>query len=262
MPYAPINGQRIWFEDSGGNGPAVVLAHGFLMDQTMFDPQLAALAPEFRVITWDERGFGRTEFDGMAFSYWDSARDCVGLLDHLGIERGVIGGMSQGGFLTLRAALKYPERIRGLVLIDTQSGIDSDEVLVGYRAMIDTWTTYGPVDELANAIAGLILGEPTESARWIAKWRRRDKAMLKEPGATLASRDDISDLIAGITCPAIVFHGSADTAISIEHGEHLRDTLGGRTEFVRVEGAGHAANLTHPDQVNGPLLAWLRSIHE
>ncbi len=104
MPFASVNGQRVFFEDSGGDGPPVILAHGFLMDHEMFAPQVAALTPEFRVITWDERGFGATEFDGKPFTYWDSARDCLGLLDHLGIDRAVVGGMSQGGFLSLRAA--------------------------------------------------------------------------------------------------------------------------------------------------------------
>ncbi|MCX6536754.1 MAG: alpha/beta hydrolase, partial [Actinobacteria bacterium] len=64
MTFANINGQEIFYQDSGGTGPVVILAHGFLMDQTMFDAQVAALSPEFRVITWDERGFGRTKWDG------------------------------------------------------------------------------------------------------------------------------------------------------------------------------------------------------
>jgi hypothetical protein len=75
MPFADVNGQRLFFEDSGGDGPAVLLSHGFLMDSTMFDPQVEALAPEFRCIRWDERAFGRTEFDGKPFTYWDSAAD-------------------------------------------------------------------------------------------------------------------------------------------------------------------------------------------
>ncbi len=96
MPYAAVNGQRIYFEDTGGDGPPVILSHGFLMDHEMFAPQLEALVPEFRVITWDERGFGETQYDGQPFSYWDSANDCLGMLKHLGIDRAVLGGMSQG----------------------------------------------------------------------------------------------------------------------------------------------------------------------
>ncbi len=111
MAFADINGQRIFYTDSGGDGPAVVFSHGFLMDASMFDPQVAALAPEFRVITWDARGFGATEFDSQPFTYWESAHDALVLCEHLGIERAVFAGMSQGGFLSLRAALLAPERV-------------------------------------------------------------------------------------------------------------------------------------------------------
>ena len=58
MPIAVVNGIDITYTDSGGDGPAVILSHGYLMDHAMFDAQLAAVAPEYRVITWDERGFG------------------------------------------------------------------------------------------------------------------------------------------------------------------------------------------------------------
>src|SRR3954453_370550 len=111
MPLISINGQQIYYEDSGGSGPDVILADGFLMDHEMFAPQVAALRDRYRVITWDERGFGATTYDGQPFSYWDSAADCLGLLDHLGIQRAVVGGMSQGGFLSLRVALSAPDRV-------------------------------------------------------------------------------------------------------------------------------------------------------
>ncbi|WAM27833.1 alpha/beta fold hydrolase [Myxococcus sp. NMCA1] len=97
MPIAELNGQGIYFEDSGGNGRPIILGHGFLMDHRMFDAQVAALAPEFRVIRWDARGFGQTRWDGKPFTPWDSAADCVGLLDHLGSARSSTGTTSPGG---------------------------------------------------------------------------------------------------------------------------------------------------------------------
>lgn len=115
MPFAEVNGQRLRYEDSGGDGPPVIFSHGFLMDREMFAPQFTDLADTYRIITWDERGFGETEFDGEPFTYWDSARDLFGLLDHLGTERAVLGGMSQGGYLSLRAALLHPDRVRALI---------------------------------------------------------------------------------------------------------------------------------------------------
>jgi 3-oxoadipate enol-lactonase len=260
MPFANVNGQRLRFEDSGGDGPAVILSHGFLMDREMFAPQVAALAPEFRVITWDERGFGETEFDGEPFTYWDSAGDCLGLLSHLGIERAVLGGMSQGGFLSLRAALLAPERVRALALIDTQSGVEDPERLPEYRKMQETWLQYGPVDELAQTIANLIIGEPKLNEAWIEKWRALPREAMREPGECLFTRDDITGRLGEIKCPAIVFHGTADLSIEVELAVQLCEGLSGCTGVVRIDGAPHASNLTHPDAVNGPLLEFLRGL--
>lgn len=260
MPFADVNGQRLRFADSGGPGAAVILSHGFLMDRDMFAPQIDALADEFRVITWDERGFGETEFDGQPFTYWDSAKDCLALLDHLGIDEAVLGGMSQGGFLSMRAALLSPERVRALVLIDTQSGVEDPERLPQYRHMQQTWLDVGPVDELAQAIANLIIGEPTLNEVWIEKWRKLGKEALGPPGDCLLGRDDITDRLNEISCPAIVFHGTADLSIPMELAEKLCSDLTGCVGLVAVQGAPHAANLTHPEQVNGPLLDFLRSL--
>ncbi len=260
MPFAEINGQRIRFDDSGGDGPPVILSHGFLMDREMFAAQVDALAGEFRVITWDERGFGETEFDGEPFTYWDSARDCLGLLDHLDIDSAVLGGMSQGGFLSLRAALLAPDRVGALVLIDTQAGVEDPERLPAYRQMQETWLQVGPVDDLTGVVSNLIIGDPMLSEAWIAKWKTLAPASMRAPADCLFERDDITDRLAEISCPAIVFHGTADLSIEMERAEELSKGLSGCVGLVQVEGASHAANLTHPNEVNGPLLEFLRSL--
>jgi pimeloyl-ACP methyl ester carboxylesterase len=119
MPFASVNGQQLYFEDTGGDGPVVVFSHGNLMNRDMWAPQVEALRGEFRCVTWDERLHGRTKDDGGLYTYWDSADDLLGLLDHLGAGQATLAGHSQGGFLSLRAALRAPERVKALVLIDT-----------------------------------------------------------------------------------------------------------------------------------------------
>jgi pimeloyl-ACP methyl ester carboxylesterase len=255
MPFADVNGQHIFFEDSGGNGPAVILSHGFLMDHEMFAGQVAVLS-EFRCIAWDERGFGATAATG-PFTFWDSADDALALLAHLGVERAFFVGMSQGGFLSLRAALRAPDRVRGLALIDSQAGPEPPEAIPLYEAMTDEWVANGPSDELAETIAGIILG-PADHAPWIAKWKARPKEFIREPFRTLAGRDDVSDRLPEITAPAIVFHGEADVAIPMEKAEQLQKELPNCEKLVRIPAAGHAANVSHPDVVNGPLLKFLR----
>ena len=104
--YASGRGERIQisYTDSGGQGPAVVFSHGYLLYYTKFGRQVAALAAG-------------------AFTYWDSAADLLGLLDQLGVGRAVLAGMSQDGFVSLRAALTAPDRVRALVLIDREGGL-------------------------------------------------------------------------------------------------------------------------------------------
>ncbi len=108
------------------------------------------MADRYRLITWDGRGFGDTVYDHRPFTFWDLASDCIGLLDHLGIDRAVVGGMSQGGFIALRVALIAPERVRALVLLDTQAGTEDPEVVPLYQGMVDDWVANGPSDEIAS----------------------------------------------------------------------------------------------------------------
>lgn len=258
MSYADINGQRIFYTDSGGDGPAVVFSHGFLMDHSMFDPQVAALAPEFRVVTWDARGFGATEFDEKPFTYWDSARDALALCDHLGIGRAVFAGMSQGGFVSQRVALIAPDRVRALVLIDTQAGAEHEEKVELYTDLIEAWVQVGPGDELATVVAGIILDDPELNAQWIARWQSRPHDLLREPGRCLLERENLLDRMGSITCPALVIHGTEDSAIAPELAEAMSAALPGSDGVVMIPGAAHAANLTHPDQVNAALVEFLR----
>jgi pimeloyl-ACP methyl ester carboxylesterase len=257
MPFAEVNGQRLYYEDEG-NGPPVLFSHGYLMDRSMFDPQIAALSREFRCITWDERGFGQTESDGKPFSYWDSASDALGLLSSLGIERAVLAGMSQGGFLSLRAALAAPERVKALVLIDTQSGVEDPNTVDAYRGMFEMWVSSGS-DTVAPAVAQIILGPGADDEGWIAKWRAIPVESMRPAFDCLMDRDDVTDRLSEVACPALVVHGEDDAAIPIAIGEELCAALSGCVGLVRVPGAGHASNLTHPEVVNPPLLDFLRA---
>ena len=256
MPVAEVNGQQIYFEDSGGPGAAVIFSHGFLMDHEMFAPQVEELADEFRCITWDERGFGQTRATG-PFTYYDSAADCLGILDHLGIDQAVLAGMSQGGFLAMRAALTAPGRVKALVLIDTQAGLEDPDHLAGYDAMQDEWLAHGPVNVQA-AIAGIILGGGVDPAPWFAKWAELPPEGFLLAYRCLVERDDITERLPSIAAPAIVFHGDADEAIPMDRAQALCDGLADCEELVVVRGAAHAGNLSHPDQVNEPLRQFLR----
>lgn len=261
MPSATVNGISISYADSGGDGPVVVLSHGYLMDSAMFDPQVAALAPEYRVITWDQRGHGSTPAPA-PFSYWDSAADVLGLLDHLGISQAVLAGMSQGGFISLRAALRSAERVRALVLIDSQAGLENPDSVPAYEEMERIWLEHGPAP-VQEVVASIILGPadgPAAWQPWFDKWASADREELRYAFRCLIDRDDITSRLGEIGCPALVLHGTADAAIPMERAEVLAGGLAGPTTLVQIDGGSHASNLSNPDQVNVAMLEFLRSL--
>ena len=264
MPTAAVNGIQLNYADSGGDRPAVVLSHGFLMDQSMFDAQVAALAPEYRVITWDQRGHGGTPAPG-PFSYWDLARDVLALADHLGIERATLAGMSQGGFLSLRAAMLAPERVRGLILIDSQAGTEEEANRPAYEQLHQTWLDQGP-GPVQEIVAAIILG-PGQWDGWYAAWAGQysewapdNLGQLTWPFRCLMDRDDITGRLGEIGCPALIVHGSEDAAIALARAEKMRDGLAGPTTLTLIAGAPHASNVTHPSAVNAEIVNFLHTL--
>ena len=261
MATADVGAARIAYDDTGGDGPPIVLAHGFLMARSMFDPQVAALRDRYRLVTWDERGFGDTEYDeSQPFTYWDSAQDCLALMDHLGIDRAVVGGMSQGGFVSLRVALTAPDRVRGLILLNTHAGTEDAEAIPLYQALLDTWAADGLSDETAEFVASLIIGEPELAKAYIASWHAKPQASMTQPGVTLLTRDDVTDRLGEIAAPAVVIHGTLDAAVSGDKAERLAAGLPGSDGVTWIEGGTHAANLSHPTEANAAIKRFLESL--
>lgn len=262
MPFAAVNGQRLFYEDTGGSGPVLVFSHGLLMDHRMFAPQVAAFRPSWRCISWDERGHGATATPGQCapFSYYDSANDLVALLDHLGVERAVLVGMSQGGYLSLRAALTHPQRVRALVLIDTQALKEDPTKMPAHQAVVARWSQQGLDADMATGLERTILGDGWEGATaWKRIWQGVDVVNLQQSFATLDARDDISGRMGEIRVPALVVHGTQDRAIPLERARAMADALP-HARWVEVDGGGHAPNLTHPEPVNAAMRDFLGTL--
>ncbi|WP_052314191.1 alpha/beta fold hydrolase [Nocardia thailandica] len=259
MPLAHSGSVPVHFRTTGtiGPGPTIVLGHGFLLDETMFDGLREILeAHGVTVVTWDARGHGRTGYgDGAPFDYWDLARDALAVLDAIGLERAVFGGVSQGGYSALRAALLAPDRVSGLALLDTEAGACTAADVAWYSDFFDNW--WGAADPAPSAAAlapQLIGGDPSYWPRWQEKWRTGDRAGLRPAAAALVGRDDVIDRLPEIRVPALVARGEFDGSSTAEKCAVLAAGLGGPVESVTVAGAGHGCALTDPAPVAGALL--------
>lgn len=260
MPYAAINGQKIHYTDSGGDKPALLFSHGLLMDCSMFDAQVSAFSNAYRCIAWDERGHGGTGDARENFSYYDSAADAAALLAYLGIKQAVFVGMSQGGYLSLRAALTAPHAVRAIVLLGSQADMDAPEKIPGYQAMVDACSTHGLSEEIGSTIEHIIGGPSFDGAPWRAKWKKMSATNLHTIFNTLFTRDDLTDRLSQITAPTLVVHGTDDAAIPLVHAQKAAQGIPG-AKLVVIQGGGHAANMTHAAPVNKAIAEFLATLH-
>ncbi|WP_227984212.1 alpha/beta fold hydrolase [Nocardia spumae] len=257
MPFAHAIDAEIHYEDTGGRGPVVLLGHEFFMDRTMFASQAAALSPEFRIVTWDARGHGRTRDEGLPFTYWTAARDALTVLDQLGIERAVVGGTSQGGFSAMRTALLAPERVAALILISTEAHSPTREELETSRRFLDHWRKPNIRHALAEHLARWLIGDDAGHREvWTERWLARDPHELEVAAGCLLARDSILDRLTEITCPALVIH-PARAGVPRPHVLEMARRLH-RSRFLEIEGARQAVNMTHPAQVNAVIRDFLR----
>jgi 3-oxoadipate enol-lactonase len=181
----------------------------------------------------------------------------LGLLDHLSIDEATLVGHSQGGFLSLRATLSAPERVKALVLIDTAAVAWPPETVAQMGGMRDRFS-HGGLDAVGPVLLGMLLGQPEIYQDWLQAWREQPQERLADAVTVLMGVDDISSRLGEISRPTLIMHGEADQAIPLARAEMLRDGLPGATDLIVIPGAGHTPSLTHPDQVNGPLSAFLR----
>ena len=252
----PVTGADLFY-DVQGNGPAIVLVHGFTLDGRMWDEQVAALQNIATVVRLDLRGHGRSSDPAPGVAYAHSA-DLLALLDHLHITSAVFVGLSMGGLVVLHTALVAPQRVQRLVLLDSVldnfAWDDASRLAMlaaehaagtdGVRAAKDVWLEhplFAPARRhpaLATRLAKLV--EPYSGFHWT----HADPAerWLPSPNAALEH----------IQMPTIVAVGELDVpCFRAMAAEISRRVPGARS--TTIADAGHMVNLEAPAEVNALL---------
>ncbi|MVU79673.1 alpha/beta fold hydrolase [Nocardia sp. ET3-3] len=263
MPYVTTeDGAQIHYRDTGGDGPVVLMLHGFFMDSVMWEPQEKSLAPHYRLISIDQRGHGGTTDNGDPFDHWRLAWDAWAVVDHLGIDKVAIIGQFQGGWIGMRMALQHPSRVRALALIGSRADAYDPYEYAGYKQIImDQWILGdGPLWELAKPIVVQMVGGTREQHEfWLDRWLADDRRRLEQAGWALLDREGIEPLLADITVPVLVMHGISDPVYNRDHQEKLAALFGGptRVETIQAIGANHSPSFSHPELTDPILRDWL-----
>lgn len=262
MPEFDHDGWKLHYEDVG-QGPPVLLIHGLLFDSRQFAPQVEALRDRYRVITPDCRNHGRSEFREAEYTQWDLMEDQVALLDHLGIDRAVWGGVSMGGFQSLRAALSHPERVAGLIMIDSQAGPENPEQAPMYEAASEVAKASGWSEDISQLAGAMLFGaSATDDVKrpWFQWWESQPTHSAPSLIQAVTRRDDITHRLGEIDHPTVVIHGEEDVAIHMERAEVLAGGCRNLVELVAVPKAGHSSTLEQPNDVTAAILRFLDKV--
>lgn len=257
-----INGVELAYEDHGMGLPVIFL-HAFPLNRRMWTGQIAALlgAARFRLIAPDWRGFGESNIGKEVSTMELLADDLVGLMDILGIQRAVLCGLSMGGYIALAFLRKYPQRFAGLVLADTQAGVDTPEAQEKREQVALQALSEGSGVIAEQQIPRLLTAE-TRRQRPEIEARVRQLAAAATPAGIAAAargmgqRRDASDLLASITCPTLVIVGEHDIITPVEVMRDLATHIS-QSQLSIIPAAGHLANLEQPEAFNHVLQAFL-----
>lgn len=262
MGFVNVNNQEIFYEDSGGDGKPLLFLHGFLFDSTMFEAQVQALAPDYRCIRLDTRGFGKTVWDGQEFGLYDTVSDVIGVMDALSLDKVCMIGMSQGAYATIRLALKHPERLTAMVLMSTRKDIMPEEFKQNYATLRDSWVELGPFEQAITSLMTLLIGPQEKFGKYWDMWRPKWEVfpgnnMFHTVNALLARVLLTDEQIGAIETPVLSIHGLDDFGTPVTLADELYATLPEGKGKVRIPGAAHAVNMTHADQIIEPLREFL-----
>ena len=253
-----------------GSGHPVVLLHAFPMDSALWAAQRQALGQAgHRVITPDLPGFGGSAPAQDAPSVDVMADAVVELLDHLGIEQAVVGGLSMGGYVTMALLRRHPDRLSAIVLADTKAGADTPEAAANRETVAAAVEAAGTAAGIADGMLPNLLGATTRDSRpdVVATVRRwigaQPAAGVAWAQRAMAARPDSLADIAAFGRPVLVLYGAQDTispaADAVAMAEAARSG-GSATTVVEIPAAGHLTAVEDPDAVTHALLGWLATL--
>ncbi|ARH93961.1 alpha/beta hydrolase [Streptomyces sp. MOE7] len=251
----------IGYEDRG-TGEALVLVHGHPFNRSMWRPQIEHFARAGRrVIAPDLRGYGESTVVPGTTPLATFVRDTVALLDRLGIERFVLGGLSMGGQIVMEFHRLFPDRIRAVVLADTFAAAETAEGRAARHAMADRLVREG-MDGYAHEVLTKMIA-PHTAARRPEVARHVLGMMTSTPpeGAAAAlrgraERPDYTDLLADIAVPVLVVVGADDEYTPVSDARILHEGVPAGTLAV-IEGAAHLPNLEREQEFNAVLAEFL-----
>lgn len=262
---AQLPGFQVGYDDQG-EGEPIVFLHGFPHDRTLWAAQRVALAPQARCLVPDLRGFGHSSTHG-PYGMDQYADDVVALLDHLGIDRAVVCGLSMGGYVAMALWRRHPDRVRAFVFCDTRAGADTEEAKQR-RDELAAMVKQGGTRAIADAQLTGMVGATTRARRpeVVAALRammgRQSAAGVIGALQALRDRPDSGETLRTVRVPSLVLVGEDDVLTPLKEARAIAEALpsAARVRLEIIAGAGHVPCLERPAATTHALSDFLATL--
>jgi 3-oxoadipate enol-lactonase len=257
-----INGAMLNIIDSGkSSAPPVVFVHGFPFSHMMWHHQLPVVAGEFRTIAYDVRGLGESSPGDGLFTIEGHVDDLIAIMDYLQISRATIVGLSMGGYITLRALERNPERFSAAVLCDTRSEADTNEGRLSRALSVAEVKEHGSAFFAAGFLKKVFApGSFQEHANEIELISdiisRTPPLSIAATLVALAARTDTTASLKKINIPTLIMVGELDTTTPPDASRAMHEQITG-SELHIIPDAAHMSPLENPSVANKCLMDFL-----
>jgi 3-oxoadipate enol-lactonase len=259
MPKIKVNGVSIHYEMQGEGTETIVFAHGLLWSGKMFEDQIAAFKHRYRCISFDFRGQGRTAATWSGYDMETLFADAVGIIEKLNAAPCHFVGVSMGGFIGLRIALRRPDLIKSLALLATTADAETKDKKNRYRTLTLVARIFGlrmVADKVMPVMFGkTFLNDPLRAGskrQWRDNFIANRRIGLARAVKGVIYREPIYDQIHKITAPTLIAIGDEDAAVPVVRANRIHSRIAG-SKLVIIPRAGHTPTVEEPAFVNGLL---------
>jgi pimeloyl-ACP methyl ester carboxylesterase len=249
MPKINRDGVDIYYEVHG-NGPPLLLTHGYSSTSAMWKGQIEALSRHHKLLLWDMRGHGQSDYpdDAAAYSEALTVADMAALLDAVGARTAIIGGLSLGGYMSLAFHRAHPDRVRALLIIDTGPGFRNDDAR-------EVWNKRAHETGDRFEREGLTVLESASRERSTASHRDASGLARAARGMLIQRDARVIESLPDIKVPSLVVVGADDTPF-LAAADYMAARIPGATKVV-IPAAGHAVNIDQPQAFIEAVLPFL-----
>jgi 3-oxoadipate enol-lactonase len=265
MPLVKVRDINIYY-DVNGQGKPLVLIMGYQFGSAALGPVIPGLAAKYQVITFDNRGAGRSDKPDMSYTTEMMADDLAGLLDVIGINTAHIFGISMGGMIAQQFALLYPKRVTSLILGSTYCGgahaLKWDATVNAVLFDFERAKKISPQDRFKELISVFLSPEFIKNNPNAIQ--ALAKQMIENPTNPLGvarqaeaiMKHDTFEQLPRIEVPTLIIHGDVDRAIPVENAQIMASRLP-NAEMIILKGKGHGLNIEGITELNKAILNFL-----